>query len=179
MAAIRPDEQPHLRLFNLNIGSSMSYPPHHSKVLIAGGSIAGLALANALEQAGIDCLVLEKYPIIAPDVGASICIFPNGFKILDQLGCYGRIKDIARDADSFRNVTMRNKSGNAIIEVLGASKQIEQRYVWSKCYKYNPLLTSTEWTTRRFFWNVEWSFKHCMITSRTSLEFIPAEVSPA
>jgi 2-polyprenyl-6-methoxyphenol hydroxylase-like FAD-dependent oxidoreductase len=101
---------------------------YHAKVLIAGGSIAGLTLANALEQAGVDYLVLEKYKHIAPDVGASICIFPNGFKILDQLGCYERIKELASDADSFRSVTMRNMCGKAIIEVPEASRQIEKRY---------------------------------------------------
>jgi 2-polyprenyl-6-methoxyphenol hydroxylase-like FAD-dependent oxidoreductase len=67
----------------------------HTTVLIVGGSIAGLTLANTLEQLGIDYLVLEKYRKIAPDVGASICIFPNGFRILDQLGCYNRIMEAA------------------------------------------------------------------------------------
>lgn len=73
-------------------------------------------------------MVLEKYQHIAPDVGASICIFPNGFKILDQLGCYERTKELASDADSFRSVTMRNMYGKAIIDVPEASRQIEKRY---------------------------------------------------
>ncbi|KAF8146894.1 hypothetical protein K438DRAFT_1868558 [Mycena galopus ATCC 62051] len=62
------------------------------KVLIAGGSIAGLALANMLEQVGIDFLVLEAYPEIAPQVGASIGFFPNGCRILDQIGCYDGVR---------------------------------------------------------------------------------------
>lgn len=45
---------------------------HRHTVLIAGGSIAGLTLANILEQLGINYLVLEKYGKIAPDMGASI-----------------------------------------------------------------------------------------------------------
>ncbi|KAF8169976.1 hypothetical protein K438DRAFT_222830 [Mycena galopus ATCC 62051] len=62
------------------------------KVLIAGGSIAGLLLANMLEQVGIDFVVLEAYPKIAPEVGASIGFHPYGCRILDQIGCYDGIR---------------------------------------------------------------------------------------
>ncbi|KAJ6497585.1 FAD binding domain-containing protein [Mycena sanguinolenta] len=65
---------------------------HNFKVLIAGGSIAGLVLANMLEQVGIDFVVLEAYPEIAPQVGASIGFFPNGCRILDQIGCYDGVR---------------------------------------------------------------------------------------
>jgi 2-polyprenyl-6-methoxyphenol hydroxylase-like FAD-dependent oxidoreductase len=105
----------------------MSDKHRHTTVLIAGGSIAGLTLANALEQLGIDYLVLEKYKEIAPDVGASICIFPNGFRILDQLGCYDRIGELARDADSFASVAIRHREGRDVVSAQGASRQIERR----------------------------------------------------
>jgi 2-polyprenyl-6-methoxyphenol hydroxylase-like FAD-dependent oxidoreductase len=58
------------------------------RVIIAGGGIAGLTLANALQHAGIDYLLLEGRTEIAPQVGASIGVLPNGGRILDQLGCY-------------------------------------------------------------------------------------------
>src|SRR4051812_30216048 len=61
------------------------------KVIIAGGSIAGLTLAKMLETVGIDFLVLEAYPEIAPQVGASIGLCPNGLRVLDQIGCYEEI----------------------------------------------------------------------------------------
>ncbi|KAH7012377.1 FAD binding domain-containing protein [Macrophomina phaseolina] len=64
------------------------------KILIAGGSIAGLTLANILERLGVDFLVLEAYPEIAPQVGASIGILPNGLRILDQLGLYPAIRSL-------------------------------------------------------------------------------------
>ncbi|CAD0111535.1 unnamed protein product [Aureobasidium uvarum] len=57
------------------------------KVIIAGGGIAGLTLANALESADIDYVLLERRNEIAPQVGASIGILSNGCRILDQLGC--------------------------------------------------------------------------------------------
>ncbi|OJD40549.1 fad binding domain protein [Diplodia corticola] len=58
------------------------------RVVIVGGSIAGLSLALMLEQNGIDFVVLEAYPTIAPNLGASIALRPNGFRIMDQLGAY-------------------------------------------------------------------------------------------
>lgn len=54
-------------------------------MIIVGGSVAGLTLAHCLEQAGIDFVVLEAYGDIAPQVGASIGLLPNGIRILDQL----------------------------------------------------------------------------------------------
>jgi 2-polyprenyl-6-methoxyphenol hydroxylase-like FAD-dependent oxidoreductase len=46
--------------------------PAKFRVIIAGGGIAGLTLANALERAGIDFILLEGRNEIAPQVGASI-----------------------------------------------------------------------------------------------------------
>jgi 2-polyprenyl-6-methoxyphenol hydroxylase-like FAD-dependent oxidoreductase len=61
------------------------------KVIIAGGGIAGLTLANSLSQAHIDYILLEARDEIAPQVGASIGIFAQGGRILDQLGAYDDI----------------------------------------------------------------------------------------
>ncbi|KAJ4993560.1 FAD binding domain protein [Stagonosporopsis vannaccii] len=96
-------------------------------VLIAGGSVAGLTLANILEQLGIDYLVLEKYGKIAPDLGASIGIFPNGFRILDQLGCYDSINDLVKGADAFQTMANRNENGRIISELTNASKHFTKR----------------------------------------------------
>jgi 2-polyprenyl-6-methoxyphenol hydroxylase-like FAD-dependent oxidoreductase len=62
------------------------------RVLICGGGISGLTLANSLEKAGIDYILLEARDNISPQVGASIGIFPNGGRILDQLGCFTSIE---------------------------------------------------------------------------------------
>ena len=62
------------------------------RVIIVGGSIAGLTLALCLERAGIDYLVLEARDRIDPQVGASIGIFSNGARILEQLGVYDKIE---------------------------------------------------------------------------------------
>ncbi|KAL4755992.1 FAD-dependent oxidoreductase [Aspergillus foveolatus] len=62
------------------------------RVIIVGGSIAGLTLAHCLEHLGIDFLILEKATEIAPQVGASVGILPNGSRILDQLRIYSEIE---------------------------------------------------------------------------------------
>ncbi|KAI1652958.1 FAD/NAD(P)-binding domain-containing protein [Daldinia decipiens] len=60
------------------------------KVIIAGGGIAGLTLANALEKAGVDFLLLEKREI-APQTGASIIIQCHTARVLEQLGIWNEI----------------------------------------------------------------------------------------
>ncbi|KAH7074440.1 hypothetical protein BKA63DRAFT_513030 [Paraphoma chrysanthemicola] len=97
------------------------------RVLIAGGSVAGLTLANILEKLGVDFVVLEKYDKIAPNLGASIAILPNGFRILDQLGCYDAILDLVQDADSFGRMATHSDSGRTISKVLNGSKHLQKR----------------------------------------------------
>jgi 2-polyprenyl-6-methoxyphenol hydroxylase-like FAD-dependent oxidoreductase len=47
------------------------------KVVIVGGGIAGLTLANALQKAKINYVLLESKPIIDPDLGASIGVLSS------------------------------------------------------------------------------------------------------
>jgi 2-polyprenyl-6-methoxyphenol hydroxylase-like FAD-dependent oxidoreductase len=105
----------------------MSSPARHAKVLIAGGSVAGLALANMLEKIGIEYLVLEKYNNIAPNLGASIGIFPNGFRILDQIGCFDAIAELVQGADGFELSEMKNHLGKTIQRLEKASDKIKHR----------------------------------------------------
>lgn len=62
------------------------------KVLIVGGSVAGLTLAHCLERLGVSYTVLEKGNQIAPQLGASVGILPNGGRILDQLGLFDHVE---------------------------------------------------------------------------------------
>nr|J7FK10.1 RecName: Full=FAD-dependent monooxygenase idtM; AltName: Full=Indole-diterpene biosynthesis cluster protein M [Claviceps paspali]AFO85424.1 FAD dependent monooxygenase [Claviceps paspali] len=79
------------------------------KVVIVGGSVAGLSLAHCLERLGVSYVVLEKGSQIAPQLGASIGILPNGGRILDQLGIFRDVEDeieplnfaVIRYADGF------------------------------------------------------------------------------
>jgi hypothetical protein len=91
-----------------NAFSKMSFPENF-KVLIAGGGVAGLTLANMLEKFDIDYTILESHGEIAPPVGASIGLFPNGLRILDQIGCYEPIMALSME-DGKANYS-RNENG--------------------------------------------------------------------
>lgn len=71
----------------------MSSDQKRLRVIIVGGSVAGLTLAHSLLKSNIDFVVLESNRDIAPQVGASIGILPNGARILDQLGLFDEILD--------------------------------------------------------------------------------------
>lgn len=79
------------------------------RVIIIGGSIAGLTLANILEQYGIDFVVLEKHEIIAPQLGAGFAILPHGARILDQLGCY---EALAKNNEPVNSIDVYDQYGN-------------------------------------------------------------------
>lgn len=62
------------------------------KVIIVGGSIAGLTLAHSLSKIGIDYVVLEKRSQVASQEGASILIQPHGGRILEQLELFKTVE---------------------------------------------------------------------------------------
>jgi 2-polyprenyl-6-methoxyphenol hydroxylase-like FAD-dependent oxidoreductase len=97
------------------------------KVIIVGGSIAGLSLALMLEKNNIDFLVLEGYPSIAPQVGASIGVLPNGLRILDQLGCSEEI--LAKAEYPVDKVIFRNSQGQPFWSFENFNEQIVGRFV--------------------------------------------------
>ncbi|KAH6648814.1 hypothetical protein BKA67DRAFT_522854 [Truncatella angustata] len=63
------------------------------KVIIAGGSVAGLTLANALERANIDFELLEKRDV-APQLGQSILVLPCTNLIHEQLGIDKQTREV-------------------------------------------------------------------------------------
>lgn len=71
-----------------------SSPSGPFKVIIIGGSISGLILANALEKAGIDYVLLEKRDI-CPNVGQTILVLPCTSLVLEQLGISKKLEEIA------------------------------------------------------------------------------------
>ncbi|GME32503.1 fad binding domain-containing protein [Neofusicoccum parvum] len=96
------------------------------RVVIVGGSIAGLTLALALEKNNIDFVVLEAYPEIAPQVGASIAVLPNGFRILDQIGCFEDI--LSKVNCTIDNFIVRDSDGKALIHVKDLDHHLVSRH---------------------------------------------------
>ncbi|ROV98638.1 hypothetical protein VSDG_04341 [Cytospora chrysosperma] len=82
------------------------------KVIIVGGSIAGLTLANALEKAGIDYVLLEKRDV-APNVGQTIFVLPCTSLVLEQLGISKTLESIAIPLKTREHWAGSGKNGEA------------------------------------------------------------------
>jgi 2-polyprenyl-6-methoxyphenol hydroxylase-like FAD-dependent oxidoreductase len=63
-------------------------------VIIAGGGIAGLALALGLKQRGISCNVYESAPEIKA-LGVGITLLPHAMRELSALGLEPRLREVA------------------------------------------------------------------------------------
>ncbi|GME28065.1 FAD binding domain-containing protein [Neofusicoccum parvum] len=112
--------------------------PNSFRILIAGGSIAGLTLANILEQLGIDYLVLEGHSKIAPDLGASIGFFPNGLRILDQLGCYDAIRALIDEPIKYGN--MRGPDGAILSSQAGLTDHMNKRHGYPVIFVHRQMI---------------------------------------
>ncbi|KAI8933146.1 hypothetical protein NX059_009787 [Plenodomus lindquistii] len=109
-------------------------PPKQPRILIAGGSVAGLTLANILQKIGIDFLVLEKYKNIAPDVGASIGILPSGFRILDQIGCHEALGALYGGVDAFQHSRLYAVDGSVVHDHTNISENGRNRLAYETIF---------------------------------------------
>ncbi|KAL2840601.1 hypothetical protein BJX68DRAFT_185187 [Aspergillus pseudodeflectus] len=98
-------------------------------VLIAGGGIAGLALAVMLEKHGIGYTLLEAYPEIVAPAGAGICMLPHGLRILDQLGCYEAL--VSKVQDVMEIMSYRDQKGEELVTLDGFTVKNVERHGYS------------------------------------------------
>jgi len=78
------------------------------KVVIVGGGVGGLALALTLAKAGIDYVLLEAHPEIAPNAGASIAVSVGGSRTLDQVGV---LEDLLAICTPLRGLCAKDDKG--------------------------------------------------------------------
>jgi 2-polyprenyl-6-methoxyphenol hydroxylase-like FAD-dependent oxidoreductase len=71
-------------------------------VIIIGGSVAGLTLANILEAYDMEYILFERYEAIAPQLGASIGILPYGSQVLDQLGIEEKVSSMCERVEKMQ-----------------------------------------------------------------------------
>jgi 2-polyprenyl-6-methoxyphenol hydroxylase-like FAD-dependent oxidoreductase len=105
------------------------------RVIVGGGGISGLTLANALEKANVDYILLEGRDTIAPQVGASIGLFPNGGRILDQLGCLEEVEAETVPLELYHN---RYENGK-LIYTADSIPLIQKRCVFTAIFTYGAL----------------------------------------
>ncbi|KAI0147395.1 FAD/NAD(P)-binding domain-containing protein [Xylariaceae sp. FL1272] len=107
--------------------------PSKFKVIIVGGGIGGLSLANMLETFDIDYVLLEARHDIAPKEGAGIGLMPNGSFILEQLGIFEAIKAAAPDAEVCE-AHIRDSTGKPIISLKHLMYHQEMRHGYSMLF---------------------------------------------
>lgn len=139
------------------------------KIVIAGGSVAGLTVANMLQLYGIDYILLEAYPHIAPQVGASIGLLPHGNRILDQLGLFSKILALAPPIDSF---CFRKETGDLVVSHKGMNASFMERQAFpSKIANLANLKSHLGMAIQSCSSIAKWFSKSSMKISRTNLRF--------
>jgi salicylate hydroxylase len=75
------------------------------RVLVIGGGIGGMATSIALEQAGLDPLILEQAPELT-EIGSGLGMHANAMRVLRRLGAadFVRRSGVAVDAGEWRHL---------------------------------------------------------------------------
>lgn len=81
------------------------------KVAIVGGGMTGLIAALHLDRLGMDFILLEAYNEITPNVGASLALYPNFQRLLDQLGVLEAALEESGEAST---ITARSLEGKKV-----------------------------------------------------------------
>lgn len=104
------------------MGLFQSNQNHHVTIGIIGGGVAGLTLANYLEQVGISYILWEKRCIVQ-DVGAGVGLIPTGLRILDQLGLYQKLVQYYTPHDRWDH---RDSDGTLYTSTTAMRSQIDE-----------------------------------------------------
>ncbi|KAI6754484.1 hypothetical protein HG530_012236 [Fusarium avenaceum] len=78
-----------------------------------------------LQANDIDYVVLEAHHAIAPQVGASIGLLPHGCRILDQLGLYDKVMEIAPPIQTFN---FRDAAGSVLAQHQDMDRRLIDRH---------------------------------------------------
>jgi 2-polyprenyl-6-methoxyphenol hydroxylase-like FAD-dependent oxidoreductase len=95
-------------------------------VVVAGGGIAGCAVALAVHRAGHRAVVLEAHPHRAADAGAFLTLASGGVRALDELGALADVDAVAGTLDGF---VAQAPDGTVTVERALGSGGPDYRYV--------------------------------------------------
>jgi 2-polyprenyl-6-methoxyphenol hydroxylase-like FAD-dependent oxidoreductase len=86
------------------------------RVIIVGGGLGGLTLANCLQHANIDFVLLEGREKLGLHIGAGIGIDPAASRILDQLGVYSDLEGTFVGTAPTKSNVLRDVHGKINVE---------------------------------------------------------------
>jgi 2-polyprenyl-6-methoxyphenol hydroxylase-like FAD-dependent oxidoreductase len=84
------------------------------RVIVVGGGVGGLVASHCLQRANIDHVVLERRSTVAPAEGGSIGMYPQGSRILKQIGCLKPVEDACTDCLHY---WLRKPNGKALADI--------------------------------------------------------------
>jgi 2-polyprenyl-6-methoxyphenol hydroxylase-like FAD-dependent oxidoreductase len=96
-------------------------------VLVIGGGIAGPAAALALQKAGIEATVFEKYPSSAEGLGGVLMIAPNGLQALSVIGLEQAVSAVGQP---IARMIIGDGRGRDILEFGGIPGLPPSRMLW-------------------------------------------------
>jgi choline dehydrogenase-like flavoprotein len=133
------------------------------RVIIVGGSVAGLTLAHCLEKANINHVVLEKRAEISPQEGAFLGIWPNGGRIFDQLGVYA---DLEKCTVPIHKMRVRFPDGFSFSSEL--PRRVEEKCVASRLCMNSILTGSVGLDIRLYLSIAKRSWRFSTLATRSS-----------
>ncbi|KAL3440151.1 hypothetical protein BJX65DRAFT_300686 [Aspergillus insuetus] len=103
-----------------------------------------------LEQFDLDYILLESHSCITPAVGASIGMFPNGLRILDQIGCYEAIQRVFNGDLPYDRQYTRDEEGSVIASIERFYRKIEERHGYGLLFFDRQTLLQTLYDNIRY-----------------------------
>ncbi|KAI1124484.1 hypothetical protein F5Y10DRAFT_249369 [Nemania abortiva] len=79
------------------------------RAIIVGGGLLGLTAAHMFAKTDMDYVVLEQHDDLMPEIGSLLSLFPQSFRVLDQLDALDAVSAVLTRFD--RNVFMSADDG--------------------------------------------------------------------
>lgn len=94
------------------------------RIIVVGAGVGGLVASSCLQKLGIDHVVLERHDDVAPPVGAGIAMWPQGFRVLSQLGYEDALKAHSVGLNRFQ---ARTPNGRLVMDQPGFFPRLEEK----------------------------------------------------
>jgi 2-polyprenyl-6-methoxyphenol hydroxylase-like FAD-dependent oxidoreductase len=112
------------------------------RAIIVGGGPSGLALAQCLNAAGIDFVLLERRAVIVEPSGAGLGVWPNCARLLDQLGLFEKAIKLCKPMTT---LTSYNPNGSLLKKIPFYTFMGKKYRHVLECWTNAPLMRMQVW----------------------------------